>query len=47
MQKFAYDAPAEIYSNGRRVARKRAVTYRRFTRSAEGVVTLRSFIAET
>ena len=37
MQKFAHDAPAEIYSNDGRVARKRAVTYRRFARSAEAI----------
>lgn len=37
MEKFAYDAPAEIYSNDGRVARRRAVTYRRFGCSAEAI----------
>jgi hypothetical protein len=37
MEKFAYDAPAEIYSSDGRVARKRAVTYQRFARSAEAI----------
>ena len=37
MEKFAYDAPAEIYSSQGFGARKRPVTYRRFPSSAEAI----------
>ncbi len=30
MDNFEYDAPAEVYSSGGSIARKRSVTYRRF-----------------
>jgi hypothetical protein len=37
MEKFAYDAPAEIFSSDARAVRKRPVTYRRFPSSAEAI----------
>jgi hypothetical protein len=37
MEKFAYDAPAEIYSSQGSGARNRPVTYRRFSSSAEAI----------
>jgi hypothetical protein len=37
MDKFAYDAPAEIYSTDDVGARKRPVSYRRFDSSAEAI----------
>jgi hypothetical protein len=37
MEKFAYDAPAEIYASNGTGARKRPVTYRRFPSSAEAI----------
>jgi hypothetical protein len=37
MDKFAYDAPAEIYSTDGVGARKRPVSYRRFDSSAEAI----------
>jgi hypothetical protein len=37
MEKFAYDAPAEIYSSEGVGARKKLVTYRRFDSSAEAI----------
>lgn len=37
MEKFAYDAPAEIYSSDGTGARKRPVSYRRFASSAEAI----------
>ncbi|MES0403750.1 MAG: hypothetical protein ABUJ93_09635 [Hyphomicrobium sp.] len=37
MEVFAYDSPAEIFSSDGRVTRKRAVTNRRFARSAEAI----------
>jgi hypothetical protein len=37
MEKFAYDAPAEIFSSDGRAVRKRPVTYRRFASSAEAI----------
>lgn len=35
--KFAYEAPAEIYSSGGTGARKHPVSYRRFQSSAEAI----------
>ncbi len=37
MDKFAYDAPAEIYSSDGTGGRKRPVSYRRFDSSAEAI----------
>ena len=37
MDKFEYDAPAEVYSSNGRGAQKRPVTYRRFASSAEAI----------
>ncbi|KAB2942273.1 MAG: hypothetical protein K8F92_02010 [Hyphomicrobium sp.] len=37
MEKFAYDAPAEIYSSAGTGARKRPVSYRRFASGAEAI----------
>ncbi len=37
MEKFAYDAPAEIFSIDRTAARKRPLTYRQFASSAEAI----------
>ena len=37
MEKFAYDAPAEIYSNDGTGARKRPMSYRRLASSAEAI----------
>jgi hypothetical protein len=37
MEKFAYDAPAEIYSSNGTGGRKRPVSYRRFDSSAEAI----------
>ena len=37
MDKFEYEAPAEVYSTDGSIARKRPVTYRRFAHSAEAI----------
>ena len=37
MDKFEYDAPAELYWSDRQVARQRPVKYRGFVRSAEAI----------
>lgn len=37
MDKFTYDAPAEIYSSAGTGSRKRPVSYRRFATSAEAI----------
>jgi hypothetical protein len=37
MEKFPYDAPAEIYSSDGTGARKRPMSYRRFASSAEAI----------